>query len=132
MAVVDIVEDALRVLQSPDAVARLLGITRPALARLLRHRDRARLQPAAVIRAARLTGRNVCDALRVAGEPDLADELESLLRDAHSPAQQAILDDLQQLPTATRRRFVDLIAEQARHARLALRRDRVDVARRRC
>jgi hypothetical protein len=132
MAVVDIVEDALRVLPSPDAVARLLGISRLALARVLRHRDRARLRPAAVIRAARLTRRNICDALRVAGEPDLADELESVLRDAHSPAQQAILDDLDQLPTATRRRFVDLIAEQARHARLARRRDRVDEARRRC
>ena len=132
MAVVDIVEDALRVLQSPDAVARLLGISRPALARLLRRGDRARLQPAAVIRAARLTRRNICDALRVAGESDLADELESILQDAHSPARQAILDDLAQLPTATRRRFVDLIAEQATHARRAFRRDRVDEARRRC
>ena len=132
MAVVDLVEDALRVLQSPDAVARLLGITRPALARVLRQRDRARLPAAAVIRAARLTGRNICDALRLAGEPDLADELESILRDAHSPAQQAILDDLRQLPAETRHRFVDLIAEQATHARLALHRDRVDEARRRC
>jgi hypothetical protein len=123
MAVVDLVEDALRVLQSPDAVARLLGITRPAL---------ARVPAAAVIRAARLTGRNVCEALRVAGEPDLADELESLLRDAHSPAQQAILDDLRLLPAETRHRFVDLIAEQATHVRRALRRDRVDEARRRC
>jgi hypothetical protein len=75
-----------------------------------------------VIRAARLTGRNICDALRVAGEPDLADELESLLHDAHSPAQQTILDDLSQLPAATRRHFVDLIADRAATARTRRRR----------
>lgn len=117
MALVDIVEDALRLLRSRDAVARTLGISRQALARVLRNRGRTTLQPAVVIRAARLTGRNICDALRVAGELDLADELESLLHDAHSPAQQAILDDLNQLPAATRRHFVDLIADRAATAR---------------
>jgi len=117
MAVVDIVEDALRLLQSRDAVARRLGISRQALTRVLQQRQRATLRPAVVIRAARLTGRNICDALRSAGEPDLADELESILQDAHSPAQQAILDDLHQLPAATRRRFIDLIADQAASAR---------------
>jgi plasmid maintenance system antidote protein VapI len=117
MAVVDIVEDALRVLQSPEAVARTLGISRQTLTRVLQQRHAATLEPAVVIRAARLTGRNICEALRVAGEPDLANELESILRDAHSPAQQAILDDLNQLPTTTRRHFVDLIAERAATAR---------------
>jgi hypothetical protein len=117
MALVDIVEDALRLLHSRDAVARTLGISRQALARVLQQRGRVTLQPAVVIRAARLTGRNICDALRGAGEPELADELESLLHDAHSPAQQAILDDLNQLPAATRRHFVDLIADRAATAR---------------
>jgi len=132
MAVVDLVEDALRLLQSRDAVARSLGISRQALTRVLRHRQRATLAPAVVIRAARLTGRNICDALRLSGEPDLADELESILRDARSPAQQAILDNLRALPAATRRRFVDLIADQAAQARSATHRRRVDAVRRRC
>jgi hypothetical protein len=132
MPVVDLVEDALRLLQSPDAVARSLGISRQTLARVLHQRQHATLEPAVVIRAARLTGRNICEALRVAGEPDLADELEEILRDAHSPAQQAILDNLQALPSRTRRRFVDLIADQAVEARLAAHRRRVDAVRRRC
>jgi len=132
MAVVDLVEDALRLLQSPDAVARSLGISRHALTRVLQQRQHATLEPAVVIRAARLTGRNICDALRIAGESDLADELESILRDAQSPASQAILDNLQALPSRTRRRFVDLIADQAVQARLATHRRRVDAARRRC
>jgi hypothetical protein len=126
MALVDIVEDALRLLQSPDAVARSLGISVQQLTRILQQRQHATLDAAVVIRAARLTGRNICDALRVAGERDLADELESILRDARSPAQQAILDDLNLLPTATRRRFVALIADQAaaRRRRRGSRRER--------
>jgi hypothetical protein len=113
MALVDIVEDALRLVRSPHALAQTLGVPVHEVTRVLQRPTRARLRPAAVIRAARLTRRNICDALRTAGDPALADELESLLDDARSPAQQAILDDLQRLPAAIRQGFVDLIADRA-------------------
>jgi hypothetical protein len=113
MALVDIVEDALGRLHSHDALAKTLGVSVHEVTRVLQRPTRARLAPVAVIRAARLTKRNICDALRTAGEPALADELESLLDAARSPAQQAILDDLHRLPGAIRQGFVDLIADRA-------------------
>lgn len=117
MALVDIVEEAIALLHSHQAVAAALGISVQKLNLLLQKRHPVALAPAVVIRAARLTKRNVCDALRTAGEAALATELESLLRDAQSPTQQAILDDLQRLPSPIRQRFIELIADRANTAR---------------
>jgi hypothetical protein len=118
MSVVDIIEDALRIVHSQEALAKTLGVPPSDLQRLLQRRaTEATLTPAAVIRAARLTRRNTCAALREAGEPALAGELESLLEAALSPTHQAILDDLNLLPADTRRHFVELIASLARFER---------------
>jgi hypothetical protein len=118
MSLVDIVEDCLRMVRSQDALARALGVPTSDLRRVLqRNGTTPTLSPAAVIRAARLTRRNTCAALREAGEIALAGELESLLEDALSPAHQSILDDLSLLPPDTRRHFIDLIASLARFER---------------
>ncbi len=118
MSLVDIVEDCLRMVRSQDALARALGVPTSDLRRVLqRNGTTPTLSPAAVIRAARLTRRNTCAALREAGELALAGELESLLEDALSPTHQSILDDLSLLPPDTRRHFIDLIASLARFER---------------
>jgi hypothetical protein len=119
MALVDIVEDALAVLPSAHALARTLGVSVDQVTRVLQRSRRARLGPVAVIRAARLAKRNICDALRTAGDPALADELESLLDEARTPAQQAILDDLHRLPAPIRQAYIDLIADRAATGRVA-------------
>jgi hypothetical protein len=93
--------DALARVGTRAALAGALGVSKQHLGRVLA--GKAGMGPLALVRAARLTERNVLAVLRDGGEADLADELDALLGDKLTAAQRSFLAAWDDLPANVRR-----------------------------
>jgi hypothetical protein len=114
VSTVDLLEEALAsagVGGSREVLAKRLSLSVQQISRALLRQSKLGTRP--LIKAARLTRKNLFVALRDAGENDLADDLEALIGHTVTPEQQAVLDDLTSLPSDVRRHHVELIAERA-------------------
>lgn len=99
--VADLANDALARLGTRTALANALDVSKQHLGRVLA--GKAGLGPLALVRAARVTERNVLDVLRQGGERELADELEALIGDKFTASQRDLLNEWDQLPPDVRR-----------------------------
>ncbi len=103
----DLANDALARVGTRAALATAINVSKQHLGRVLA--GKAGLGPLALVRAAKVTERNVLDVLREGGERELADELEALVGDKFTVSQRAFLEEWDKLPPNVRRHLREVV-----------------------